>query len=77
MSFLTCRNAEQRVKSARRIVRQNVWFSVVWMGLLVVTASVAGLPLTVAVVAHEGSTLLVVLNGLRLLAGHPVMPTPS
>ena len=64
-------------RRARRIVRQNVWFSVVWMGLLVVTASVVGLPLTVAVVAHEGSTLLVVLNGLRLLAGHPVTPTPG
>ena len=27
------------------------------------------LPLTLGVVAHEGSTLLVVLNGLRLLKG--------
>lgn len=33
-------------------------------------ASLAGLlPLTVAVVGHEGSTLLVILNGLRLLRG--------
>jgi Zn2+/Cd2+-exporting ATPase len=30
-----------------------------------------GMPLTLAVVAHEGSTLLVVLNGLRLLRGGP------
>ncbi len=52
---------------ARRVVRQNVWFSVGWMGILVVAASTVGLPLTLAVVAHEGSTLLVVLNGLRLL----------
>ncbi len=52
---------------ARRVVRQNVWFSVGWMALLVVAASTIGLPLTLAVVAHEGSTLLVVLNGLRLL----------
>jgi cation transport ATPase len=37
------------------------------MGILVVVASTVGLPLTVAVVAHEGSTILVVLNGLRLL----------
>jgi Zn2+/Cd2+-exporting ATPase len=56
-------------RRARRIVRQNVWFSVGWMALLVVAASTVGLPLTLAVVAHEGSTLLVVLNGLRLLGG--------
>jgi Cd2+/Zn2+-exporting ATPase len=54
-------------RRARRIVRQNVFFSVGWMGILVVVASTVGLPLTVAVVAHEGSTILVVLNGLRLL----------
>jgi Cd2+/Zn2+-exporting ATPase len=54
-------------RRARRIVRQIVWFSVGWMGFLVVIASVVALPLTLAVVAHEGSTLLVVLNGLRLL----------
>jgi Cd2+/Zn2+-exporting ATPase len=59
-------------RRARRIIRQNVWFSVVWMGLLVVVASTFGLPLTIAVIAHEGSTLLVVLNGLRLLGGRPV-----
>lgn len=56
-------------RRARRVVRQNVWFSVGWMGLLVVIAAAVGLPLTLAVVAHEGSTLLVVLNGLRLLRG--------
>jgi len=54
-------------RRARRVVRQNVFFSVGWMGILVVVASTVGLPLTFAVVAHEGSTLLVVLNGLRLL----------
>jgi Cd2+/Zn2+-exporting ATPase len=54
-------------RRARRVVRQNVFFSVGWMGLLVLTASTVGLPLTFAVVAHEGSTVLVVLNGLRLL----------
>jgi Cd2+/Zn2+-exporting ATPase len=54
-------------RNSHRIVRQNVFFSVGWMGILVVVASTVGLPLTVAVVAHEGSTILVVLNGLRLL----------
>jgi Zn2+/Cd2+-exporting ATPase len=54
-------------RRTRRIVRQNVWFSVGWIGFLVLVASTIGIPLTLAVVAHEGSTLLVVLNGLRLL----------
>jgi Zn2+/Cd2+-exporting ATPase len=56
-------------RRSRRVVRQNVWFSVGWMAFLVVAASTVGIPLTLAVVAHEGSTLLVVLNGLRLLRG--------
>ena len=56
-------------RRSQRTVRQNVWFSVGWMALLVATASTVGIPLTLAVVAHEGSTLLVVLNGLRLLGG--------
>ncbi|HSJ24914.1 MAG TPA: heavy metal translocating P-type ATPase [Longimicrobiales bacterium] len=62
-------------RRARRVVRQNVWFSVGWMFMLVVVALTVGLPLTLAVVAHEGSTLLVALNGLRLLAGAPHGPT--
>ncbi len=61
-------------KRARRIVRQNVWFSVLWMLFLVVIAMTVGIPLTLAVVGHEGSTLLVAMNGLRLLAGRPHPP---
>jgi Zn2+/Cd2+-exporting ATPase len=58
-------------RRARRVVRQNVWFSVGWMAMLVGVALTVGIPLTLAVVAHEGSTLLVAANGLRLLAGGP------
>jgi Cd2+/Zn2+-exporting ATPase len=61
-------------KRARRVVRQNVFFSVGWMLFLVVIALGVGMPLTLAVVAHEGSTLIVVLNGLRLLGGRPHPP---
>jgi Zn2+/Cd2+-exporting ATPase len=61
-------------KRARRVVRQNVWFSVGWMAFLVVITVTVGMPLTLAVVAHEGSTLLVALNGLRLLGGGPHPP---
>lgn len=61
-------------KRTRRIVRQNVWFSIGWMLALVLVALTVGIPLTLAVVAHEGSTLLVALNGLRLLGGKPHPP---
>jgi Cd2+/Zn2+-exporting ATPase len=58
-------------KRARRVVRQNVYFSIGWMLFLVVLAITIGLPLPLAVVGHEGSTLLVAANGLRLLGGKP------
>ncbi len=61
-------------KRARRVVRQNVFFSIAWMLLLIVIALGIGIPLTLAVVAHEGSTLIVVVNGLRLLGGRPHPP---
>jgi Zn2+/Cd2+-exporting ATPase len=61
-------------KRTRRVVRQNVYFSVGWMFMLVIVALTVGIPLTLAVVAHEGSTLLVAANGLRLLRGGPHRP---
>jgi Cd2+/Zn2+-exporting ATPase len=61
-------------KRARRVVRQNVFFSIGWMLLLVVLAITIGIPLPLAVVGHEGSTLLVAANGLRLLGGKPHPP---
>ncbi len=65
-------------RRTRRIVRQNVIFSVGWMLALVAIAATVGMPLALAVIAHEGSTLLVALNGLRLLGGGPHPPiTPE
>jgi Zn2+/Cd2+-exporting ATPase len=61
-------------RRARRVVRQNVFFSIGWMLFLVAVALTVGIPLTLAVVAHEGTTLLVAANGLRLLAGSPHQP---
>ena len=54
-------------KTARKIVRQNIIIAlgtVLLMGLVTV---VKGIPLSVGVLAHEGSTVIVLLNGLRLL----------
>lgn len=54
-------------RRARRIVWQNLTFALAVIVLLVISAFGAGLPLPLGVVGHEGSTVLVVLNGLRLL----------
>ena len=54
-------------RQTSRIIRQNLWFSLGMVAFLV-PATVLGLRLGLAVVLHEGSTLLVVLNSLRLLA---------
>ncbi len=55
---------------ARRIIRQNLAISFgVIIGMSVTTLLSSHLPLAVGVVAHEGSTVIVVMNSLRLLFG--------
>lgn len=54
-------------RKTSRIIRQNLWFSLGIVAFLV-PATVLGLQMGAAVVFHEGSTLLVVFNALRLLA---------
>jgi Cd2+/Zn2+-exporting ATPase len=50
-----------------RVIRQNLWISLGVVAILI-PATIAGLNIGAAVLAHEGSTLLVVANALRLLA---------
>jgi len=52
---------------ARRIVWQNIAFALGVIVVLVASNFLVGVPLPLGVVAHEGSTLVVVANGLRLL----------
>ncbi len=54
-------------KQARRIVYQNLVISVGVMASLILATLTVGIPLPLGVVGHEGSTLVVVLNGLRML----------
>ena len=49
-----------------RIIRQNLWFSLGMVAFLI-PATILGLQMGAAVLFHEGSTLLVVFNALRLL----------
>ena len=54
-------------RQARSIIRQNVFVSLGVVAVLV-PATILGLGIGPAVAMHEGSTLLVVVNALRLLA---------
>ncbi|MDX2931459.1 heavy metal translocating P-type ATPase [Streptomyces ipomoeae] len=54
-------------RAARRLVVQNLVIAGVCIGVLVVWDLVGHLPLPLGVAGHEGSTVLVGLNGLRLL----------
>ncbi|WP_262031973.1 heavy metal translocating P-type ATPase [Microvirga sp. Mcv34] len=49
------------------IIRQNLWLSL-GMVVFLIPATVLGLQIGIAVLFHEGSTLVVVANALRLLA---------
>jgi heavy metal translocating P-type ATPase len=54
-------------KKANRIIKQNLIFACGIMVVMVMTTLFAHLPLPLGVIGHEGGTLLVVANGLRLL----------
>lgn len=58
-------------RKARRIVNQNITFSMTVLVLLVIFNLFEFLTLPVGVLFHEGSTILVILNGLRLLLFKP------
>jgi Cd2+/Zn2+-exporting ATPase len=54
--------------SAKTIITQNIIVALGTVLVMVTSAFFYPVPLTLGVAAHEGSTLLVVLNSLRLLA---------
>jgi len=64
-------------RATRRTIRANLVFAGVIIGVLTLVSvfwgalmpSRAELMLPIAVIGHEGSTVIVILNGLRLLAG--------
>ncbi len=57
----------RNARRTRRIVRQNLTFAFIVMVTLMILALFGEISLPLAVVGHEGSTLIVVANGLRLL----------
>ncbi len=54
-------------RASRRIIRQNLAVSLGVIALLILTSFLGVMELSGAVVLHEGSSLVVVLNALRLL----------
>jgi Cd2+/Zn2+-exporting ATPase len=65
-NFLAAFRLSQR---ARLIIRQNLVISLGTVVVLVSFALLGKIPLTIGVVGHEGSTVVVVMNSLRLLFG--------
>ncbi len=58
-------------RHAKRVLQQNLTFASGVIVVLVAAALGFALPLPIGVIGHEGSTVLVCLNGLRLLVYRP------
>jgi Zn2+/Cd2+-exporting ATPase len=54
-------------RKMNRIIKQNVIFSICVIMVLISSNFLQALALPLGVIGHEGSTILVILNGLRLL----------
>ena len=54
-------------RKMQRIVKQNMFFSISVIILLVISNFFQAINLPIGVIGHEGSTILVILNGLRML----------
>lgn len=55
-------------RKAKKIIHQNLWISMGVVGLLIPATIFGWANIGIAVTIHEGSTILVVVNALRLLA---------
>ena len=55
-------------RKAKAIIKQNLWVSLGVVALLIPATIMSWASIGIAVAIHEGSTLVVVVNALRLLA---------
>lgn len=58
-------------QKTNRVIKQNLAFALGIMAVMVITTLFWHVPLPLGVIGHEGGTLLVVANGLRLLWSYP------
>jgi Cd2+/Zn2+-exporting ATPase len=65
-NFLAAHRLSRR---SRAIIRQNLGISLGVVVVMVIATMFGAVPLAAGVVAHEGSTVIVCLNSLRLLFG--------
>jgi heavy metal translocating P-type ATPase len=61
-------DAHRLARRSVTVIRQNLIFAIGAMIVLVIGGLFFDMPLPLAVIGHEGGTVLVVLNGLRLLS---------
>jgi Cd2+/Zn2+-exporting ATPase len=61
--------AQRLSRRARAVIRQNLTLSLGVVVVMVIATAFGAVPLAIGVAAHEGSTLIVCLNSLRLLFG--------
>jgi Zn2+/Cd2+-exporting ATPase len=54
-------------RRAKGVVRQNLTFAMAVIVVLIASTFLSVISLPLGVIGHEGSTVVVVLNGLRLL----------
>jgi Zn2+/Cd2+-exporting ATPase len=54
-------------RRSHRIIKQNITFAIGFIVLLIAVNFSGNITLPIGVVGHEGSTVLVILSGLRLL----------
>ena len=62
-------SAQRLSRRARAVIRQNLTISLGVVIVMVLATAWGAVPLAIGVAAHEGSTLVVCLNSLRLLFG--------
>ncbi|MFQ5611882.1 MAG: heavy metal translocating P-type ATPase [Anaerolineae bacterium] len=62
-------------RQTRRTLVLNLGFALAMIAVMIAAIFTAGLSLPLAVIGHEGGTVLVSLNGLRLLAYRPKQAT--
>jgi Cd2+/Zn2+-exporting ATPase len=55
-------------RKSKNIIKQNLWISLGVVALLIPLTMFGIANLSIAVIIHEGSTVAVVINALRLLA---------
>ena len=78
---LTCDHDEDieflvsHAKRALRVIRQNVTIALATKFAFLVFAAFGAAPLWLAVMADTGATVVVTLNGLRLLRARPAVPS--